>query len=341
MVQNATLHNEDEIARKDVRIGDTVLLQRAGDVIPQILGVLKEKRPRSARPFKFPHVCPVCGSRAIREINPVTGKEDAVRRCTEGLICPAQRVERLKHFVSRNGFDIEGLGEKHIKEFYDDGLIKSPPDIFTLAERNKRSRRKLEERERWGATSVKNLLIAIELRRKVRLDRFIYALGIRHVGETTARLLARRYGTADRFRKAMLAVARNRKGDAFAELDNIEGIGPTVAEAIADFFAEPHNVKVVDELLEQVRPQPLEAVEKATPLASKAVVFTGTLKRMTRSEAKATAERLGARVSGSVSKNTDYVVAGPGAGAKLNEAHALGVQVLKEDEWLKLVGEAR
>ena len=243
VVQNATLHNEDEIARKDVRIGDTVLLQRAGDVIPQILGVLKEKRPSSARPFKFPHVCPVCGSRAIREINPVTGKEDAVRRCTGGLICPAQRVERLKHFVSRNGFDIEGLGEKHIREFYDDGLINSPPDIFTLAERDKRSRRKLAERERWGATSVKNLLAAIESRRKVRLDRFIYALGIRHVGETTARLLARRYGTAEWFRKAMFTAARDRKGDAFTELDNIEGIGPTVAEAIADFFAEPHNVR--------------------------------------------------------------------------------------------------
>jgi DNA ligase (NAD+) len=254
------------------------------------------------------------------------------------LICPAQRVERLKHFVSRNAFDIEGLGEKHIKEFYDDGLIKSPPDIFTLAERDKRSRRKLAERERWGATSVKNLLAAIESRRKVRLDRFIYALGIRHVGETTARLLARRYGTIEKFRKGMRAVARNRAGEAFAELDNIEGIGPTVAEAIADFFAEPHNVKVVDELLEQVSPEPLAAVEKATPLAGKTVVFTGTLERMTRSEAKARAERLGARVLGSVSKNTDYVVAGPGAGSKLREARTLGVKVLKEAEWLKLIG---
>ncbi|HEY7765987.1 MAG TPA: NAD-dependent DNA ligase LigA [Aestuariivirgaceae bacterium] len=341
VVQNATLHNEDEIARKDIRIGDTVLLQRAGDVIPQILGVVKEKRPKSAKPFKFPHLCPICGSRAIREVNPVTGKEDAVRRCTGGLICPAQRVERLKHFVSRNAFDIEGLGEKHIKAFYDDGLIKSPPDIFTLAERDKRSRRKLAERERWGATSVKNLLAAIETRRKVRLDRFIFALGIRHVGETTARLLASRYGTAEKFRTAMLAAARDRKGEAFAELDNVEGIGPVVAEAIADFFAEPHNVKVVDELLEQVHPQPLEAVERASQLAGKTVVFTGTLERMTRSEAKARAERLGARVAGSVSKNTDYVVAGPGAGVKLTDARKLGIKLLKEDEWLKLVGEAR
>jgi DNA ligase (NAD+) len=338
VVQNATLHNEDEIARKDIRVSDTVLLQRAGDVIPQILGVLKEKRPKSTKPFKFPHVCPVCGSRAIREINPVTGKEDAVRRCTGGLICPAQRVERLKHFVSRNAFDIEGLGEKHIKAFYDDGLIKSPPDIFALAERDRRSRRKLAERERWGETSVKNLLAAIESRRNVRLDRFIFALGIRHVGETTARLLATHYGNMKRFCEAMLAAAGDREGGTLADLDNIEGIGPTVAEAVADFFAEPHNVKVLNELLKHVNVRPLEAVERVSPLAGSTVVFTGTLERMTRSEAKATAERLGAKVSGSVSKNTNFVVAGPGAGVKLKDARMLGVKVLNEDEWLKLVG---
>jgi DNA ligase (NAD+) len=341
VVQNATLHNEDEIARKDIHIGDTVLLQRAGDVIPQILGVVKEKRPKSAKPFKFPHLCPVCGSRAIREINPVTGKEDAVRRCTGGLICPAQRVERLKHFVSRNAFDIEGLGEKHIKAFYDDGLIKSPPDIFTLADRDKRSRRKLAGRERWGTTSVENLFAAIESRRNVRLDRFIFALGIRHVGETTARLLASRYGNIRGFREAMLAAAGDREGEAFADLDNIGGIGPTVAEAVANFFAEPHNVKVLNELLKHVNVRPLEPVERESPLAGSTVVFTGTLERMTRSEAKATAERLGAKVSGSVSNNTDYVVAGMGAGAKLKNAQMLGVKVLKEDEWLKLIGEAR
>jgi DNA ligase (NAD+) len=339
VVQNATLHNEDEIARKDVRIGDTVLLQRAGDVIPQILGVVKEKRRKGAKPFRFPHACPVCRSRAIREINPHTGKEEAVRRCTAGLICPAQRVERLKHFVSREAFDIEGLGEKHVKAFYDDGLIKKPPDIFTLAERDKQSRPKLAEREGWGATSAKKLFAAIEASRKVGLDSFIYALGIRHVGETTARLLARRYGTIDRFYKAVRSAARDRKGDAFAELDNIEGVGPTVAEAVADFFAEPHNVKVVDALLEQASPQPLKARVRASPLAGKAVVFTGTLKSMTRSEAKVRAERLGARVLGSVSKNTDYVVAGPSAGAKLEDAHALGTKVLREDAWLKLIGD--
>jgi DNA ligase (NAD+) len=338
VVQNATLHNEDEIARKDIRKGDTVILQRAGDVIPQILAVVQEKRAKGAKRFTFPAVCPACGSHAVREINPNTGKEDAVRRCTGGLICPAQRVERLKHFVSRNAFDIEGLGEKHIKTFYDEGLIQSPPDIFTLAARDKRSTTKLAEREGWGGTSAGKLFDAIEARRNVRLDRFIYALGMRHVGETTARLLARSYGSIEAFRTAMLAAARDRDGEALAELDNIEGIGPTVAAAIADFFAEPHNVTVVDELLKEVRPEPLEAVDHASPISGKRVVFTGTLERMTRPEAKATAERLGAKVSGSVSKNTDYVVAGPGAGSKLKEAKALSVAVLSEEEWLKLIG---
>ena len=338
VVQNATLHNEDEIARKDIRIGDTVIVQRAGDVIPQILGAVLEKRPKRAKPFVYPDLCPACGSHAVREVNAATGKVDAVRRCTGGLICPAQRVERLKHFVSRNAFDIEGLGEKHIKAFYDDGLIQSPPDIFTLAVRNRRATSKLEDREGWGKTSADKLLAAIEARRNVKLDRFIYALGIRHVGEITARLLARSYGSAYGFRDAMIAAAKDREGDAYLELDNIEGIGPTVAEAIADFFAEPHNVEVVDELLEQVSPEPLEAVESTSPVSGKTVVFTGTLERMTRSEAKAKAERLGAKVAGSVSKKTDYVVAGPGAGSKLKEAEKLGVKLLSEDEWLRLIG---
>jgi DNA ligase (NAD+) len=337
VVQNATLHNEDEIARKDVRIGDTVIVQRAGDVIPQILGVVKEKRPRGAKRFVFPTVCPVCGSHASREINPNTGKEDAVRRCTGGLICPAQRVERLKHFVSRNAFDIEGLGEKRIQELYADRIIQSPPDIFTLAEHDKRTASKLAEREGWGELSAKNLFDAIEARRAIKLDRFIYALGIPHVGEITARLLARNYGTAADFVKAMQA-AQDRQSEAYAELNNIEGIGPTVAAAIADFFAEPHNMKVVEALLKEVATQPLEAIDHASPISGKTVVFTGTLERMTRSEAKARAERLGAKVAGSVSKNTDYVVVGPGAGSKLKNAKELGVKVLTEDEWLKLIG---
>ena len=339
VVQNATLHNEDEIARKDMRIGDTVIVQRAGDVIPQILGAVEEKRPKGAKRFKFPEVCPACGSHAVREVNPVTGKEDAVRRCTGGLICPAQRVERLKHFVSRNAFDIEGLGEKRIKSYYDGGLIQSPQDIFTLAERDRRSTTRLEAREGWGETSAAKLFAAIEARRNVKLDRFIYALGIPHVGEITGRLLARAYGSIETFRDAMLAAARDRAGEAYAELDNIEGIGPTVTEAIADFFAEPHNVEVVDELLQQVRPEPLEAIEYASPIAGKTVVFTGTLEKMTRPEAKALAERLGAKVAGSVSKKTDYLVAGPGAGSKLKEAESLGLRVLSEDEWLALTGQ--
>jgi DNA ligase (NAD+) len=338
VVQNATLHNEDEIARKDVRIGDTVIVQRAGDVIPQILGVVEAKRPKGAKRFNFPTVCPACGSHAVREVNPLTGKEDVVRRCTGGLICPAQRVERLKHFVSRNAFDIEGLGEKHIKAFYEDGLIQSPQDIFTLAARDRRSTTRLEAREGWGETSAAKLFAAIEARRAVKLDRFIYALGIPHVGEITARLLARAYGSIEAFRDAMLAAAHDRAGEAYAELDNIEGIGPTVAEAIADFFGEPHNVEVVAELLREVRPEPLEAIDHASPISGKTVVFTGTLEKMTRPEAKARAERLGAKVAGSVSKKTDYVVAGPGAGSKLKDAERLGLKVLSEDEWLALIG---
>jgi DNA ligase (NAD+) len=338
VVQNATLHNEDEIARKDVRIGDTVIVQRAGDVIPQILGVVEAKRPKGTKRFKFLVLCPACGSHAVREVNPVTGKEDVVRRCTGGLICPAQRVERLKHFVSRNAFDIEGLGEKHIKAFYDDGLIQSPQDIFTLEVRNRRAASKLEEREGWGETSVEKLFAAIRARRAIKLDRFIYALGIPHVGEITGRLLARAYGSIDAFRGAMLAAANDRTGEAYAELDNIEGIGPTVAEAIADFFAEPHNVEVVDELLREVRPEQLEAIDHASPISGKTVVFTGSLEKMTRPEAKARAERLGAKVAGSVSKKTDYVVAGPGAGSKLKDAERLGLKVLSEDEWLALIG---
>jgi DNA ligase (NAD+) len=335
VVSNATLHNEDEIRRKDVRIGDTVIVQRAGDVIPQIVAVVKEKRPRGAKPFEFPTICPACGSRAVREIDEKTGKQDVVRRCTGGLICPAQRVERLKHFASRNAFDIEGLGDKHVQAFYDDGLIQSPPDIFRL----KRRAAELEQREGWGPQSVKKLFAAIEARRKISLDRFIYALGIRHIGETTARLLARAYGDIRTFRRAMIEAAEGKDTEAYQELDSIEGIGETVAEAIVEFFAEPHNVTVIDELLKEVEPQPLQAVDTASPVTGKTVVFTGSLERMTRSEAKAQAERLGAKVAGSVSKKTDYVVAGADAGSKLGRARELGVAVLTEDEWLALVGQ--
>ena len=338
VVSNATLHNEDEIKRKDVRIGDTVIVQRAGDVIPQIVGIVPGKRPKGAKEYKFPDRCPICNSHAVRETNEKTGKVDAVRRCTGGLICPAQRVERLKHFVSRNAFDIEGLGEKSIQAFYDDKTIQSPEDIFTLEARDSVSKAKLEEREGWGPQSAKKLFAAIAARRQIALDRFIFALGIRHVGETTARLLARSYGTIDAFRHAMLEAAGGKDTEAFKDLDSIEGIGEVVAEAIAEFFAEPHNVRVVDDLLKEVSPQPLEQRDTSSPVAGKTVVFTGSLETLTRSEAKAQAERLGAKVAGSVSKKTDYVVAGADAGSKLTKARDLDVTILSEEDWLRLTG---
>jgi DNA ligase (NAD+) len=337
VVSNATLHNEDEIARKDIRIGDTVTVQRAGDVIPQVLGPVLDKRPKDSKPYEFPQICPVCGSAAIREIDEKTGTADVVRRCTGGLVCPAQAVERLKHFVSRNAFDIEGLGEKQIEQFYRDGLIMTPADIFTLEARDARSLKKLKDREGYGETSVRNLFRAIEARRDVSLNRLIFALGIRHVGETNARRLARHFPTFDALRETARAAAEG--SDARAELVNIEGFGEVVAEAIADFFAEKHNEDVLDALLEHVTPQPMEALASTSPVAGKTVVFTGALERMTRDEAKAQAERLGAKVAGSVSKKTDLVVAGPGAGSKLAKAAELGIETISEDDWLKLIGQ--
>ncbi|MGF1621112.1 MAG: NAD-dependent DNA ligase LigA [Rhodomicrobiaceae bacterium] len=339
VVQNATLHNEDEIRRKDIRIGDWVTVQRAGDVIPQVLGYLPEKRPADAVPYEFPDTCPVCGSHAVREVNEKTGKLDAVRRCTGGLICAAQVVERLKHFVSRNAFDIEGLGAKQVEAFYHEGRIRTPADIFTIAERDKApgNLTPLRAREGWGPKSAQNLFEAIEERRRIGLDRLIYALGIRHVGETTAKLLARSYRTFDAFRAAMIA-AQDAESDAYAELNDIDGIGQVVADAIVEFFAEDHNIEAVDALLEQIEAPEFEGGQTvASPVSGKTVVFTGTLEKMSRAEAKAMAERLGAKVSGSVSKKTDYVVAGPGAGSKLKNAEALGVEVLSEDDWLALV----
>ncbi len=338
VVSNATLHNEDEIIRKDIRIGDTVTIQRAGDVIPQVLGHLPDRRPADAVDYVFPTTCPACGSHAVREINEKTGKMDVVRRCTGGLICPAQRVERLKHFVSRNAFDIEGMGDKVIQEFYDDGLIQSPQDIFTLQARDERSLKKLKDREGWGGTSASNLFAAIDERRRVGLDRFIYSLGIRHVGETTARTLARSYGTADQFLDAMTA-AQDHASEAYADLVNIDGIGDVVARAVAEFFAEPHNLSVVKELVDDhLDIQPLESVDTGSPVSGMTIVFTGALERMTRDEAKAMAERLGAKVAGSVSKKTNLVVAGPGAGSKLKKATELGVEVISEDDWFVRVG---
>ncbi len=335
VVSNATLHNEDEIARKDVRIGDTVVLQRAGDVIPQIVGVAQ--RGLNTVPYVFPKVCPACGSHATRE-EKASGKADAVRRCTGGLICPAQRVERLKHFASRNAYDIEGLGDKIIEEFYADGLIMSPQDIFTLEIRDGRSVKKLKDREGWGESSVANLFAAIKARRKIALDRFIFALGIRHVGETTARVLARSYGSALILREQMKLAATSPENEARAELTAIDGIGAVVAEALIQFFDEPHNIEIFDALLKEVEPQALAAVAASSPVSGKTVVFTGALERMTREEAKAMAERLGAKVAGSVSKKTDILVAGPGAGSKLKDAEKFGVEVIDEAAWFVLVG---
>src|SRR5271156_817214 len=334
VVQNATLHNPDEIARLDVRIGDTVNIQRAGDVIPQVLGVVEDKRPRGAKPYQFPKKCPCpLHTDVVREI--IAGGAEGVRvHCTGEFACPYQAVGHLEHFVSRRAFDIDGLGEKQIALFYENGWIKEPADIFTLEERN--SKIHLEEVEGFGETSVRNLFAAIAARREIPLERFIYALGIRHVGETTAVALARGYGTWTAFHDACRKLA---DGDAEAqeEMDALDQIGGTVIESLHDYFGEPHNRKRVERLVAQVQIHDAEKPRADSAVAGKTVVFTGTLEKMTRDEAKAPAERLGAKVSGSVAKKTDYVVAGPGAGSKLAEAKKLGVAVLTEDEWVKLI----
>jgi DNA ligase (NAD+) len=340
VVSNATLHNEDEIARKDIRIDDRVVVQRAGDVIPQIVEVIdKDKRPADTVPFEFPKICPVCGAHAVREVHPVSGEEDKVRRCTGGLTCPAQVHERLNHFVSRNAFDIEGLGDKQIKAFLEWGMIETPADLFTLEARDRDSLASLKNREGWGEKSAANLWAAIYARREITLDRFIYALGIRHVGETTARLLARSYGSFSQFREAMQK-ASDPEAESYKELNNIDGIGSVVADAIIQFFAEEHNEQTLDALLEQVTPLDyvVETVEES-PVLGKTVVFTGKLERFSRAEAKERAERLGAKVAGSVSSKTDYLVAGPGAGSKLKKAEEAGVTVLSEDDWLALIAD--
>ena len=354
VVANATLHNEDQIARLDVRIGDTVVIQRAGDVIPQVVTVLAAKRPKNAKPYKFPETCPICGSHAVREVDEKTGKVDVDRRCTGGLVCDAQTVERLKYFVARDAFDIEGLGGTMIELFHGKGLLKEPADIFALTEKPAKVARALAEHraalseERRGGEGkepakkakkeegdgklVENLMAAIAQRRTIGLDRLINALGIRHVGETTARVIARHYRTIEAFLEGMGAE------DAQAELQHIEGVGGVVAEAIHDFFDEKHNREALKRLLAWLTVTPMAAAARNSPVSGKTVVFTGTLEKMTRQEAKARAEALGAKVSGSVSANTDIVVAGPGAGSKLKDAQKHNVQVMDEDAWLKLIG---
>jgi DNA ligase (NAD+) len=339
VVTNATLHNEDEIARKDVRVGDTVVVQRAGDVIPQIVRVVAEKRPKGAKAFKFPDKCPVCGSHAVREVDEETGETSVARRCTGGLICAAQAAERLKHFVSRNAFDIEGFGSKHVDAFLTDKMIAHPSDIFLLEKNYGAGPKAIAAREGWGEQSAAKLFAAIEARRTIALHRFIYALGIRHVGEATARLLALNYGTAKAFVKAMTAAA-DEDSKAFEELDSIEGIGDVVAKAIAEFFAEDHNREEIARLLNMLDIEEAEKPKSDTAVSGKTIVFTGTLEKMGRNEAKARAESLGAKVAGSVSAKTDLVVAGPGAGSKLKDAQKHDVKVISEDEWLNLIGDA-
>ena len=345
IVQNVTLHNEDYIKGiggkgetlregRDIRIGDTVIVQRAGDVIPQIVDVVIDRRPANAKPYHFPTKCPCPLHTDVLREETATGEEGARARCTGDFACPYQKIEHLKLFASRRAFDIEGFGDKQIEFFFEQGWVKEPAEIFTLPKRNREIR--LEEYEGYGETSVRNLFSAIEARREIGLDRFIYALGIRHVGETTALALARGYGSWKAFHDACLKVAEGDE-EAIAEMDALDQIGDTVIESIKAYFAEKHNRGIVERLTKEVKILDAEKPRANSAVAGKTVVFTGALEQMTRDEAKASAERLGAKVSGSVSKKTDYVVAGPGAGSKLADAKKFGVAVLTEDEWLKLI----
>lgn len=345
VVSRATLHNQDELARKDLRVGDTVVIQRAGDVIPQVVRAVVERRPKSSKPFVFPVQCP------CELATPVARPDgEVVARCSGELACPYQQVARIRHFVSRNAFDIEGLGEKQVQDFFDEGLIRTPSDIFDLEGRDTNSSTPLRDRERWGDRKVSNLFAAIESRRTIPFDRFIFALGIRQVGQATARLLARHYGNFEDWRRAMAASVEQRRlhdgqpkkpddvGEAYAELCNIDQIGVGVADELTAFFGEPHNLDVIEQLAERVTIEPVQAAAGDTPVAGKTVVFTGTLEGMTRHEAKARAEALGAKVAGSVSQKTDFLVAGSGAGSKEKKAAELGVTILSERDWHEMIG---
>lgn len=333
IVSHATLHNEDEIKRKDIRIGDSVIIQRAGDVIPQIVAVIKEKRPLDSQEFSFPHFCPQCGAHAIRE------EDEAVRRCTGGLTCPAQAIERLKHFVSRDAMDIDGLGAKIIEEFYHEGIIKNPVDIFTLEQRNQGEEDlfnhnlglKIEQREGWGKKSVENLFNAINKRKKISLARFIYALGIRQVGIATARLIAQNFTSWKNFAEDM----QNRNTE---KLLAIDGIGEAMAKDMVEFFQEEHNLNTISSLLSYINIEDFtDTSNHSTALSGKTVVFTGTLEHLTRAEAKAKALSAGAKVSGSVSKNTDFVILGTDAGNKAAKAAELGISILSEKDFIEML----
>ena len=342
VVSNATLHNEDYIQGKDnkgdtirdgkdIRVGDWVQVYRAGDVIPKVADVDLSKRPSDAQPFVFPDICPECGSAALRE------EGDAVRRCTGGLICPAQAVEKLKHFVSRAAFDIEGLGAKQVEQFYADGWIKEPADIFKLQERYGAGLQQLKNREGWGEKSAKNLFEAIDDKRKISLARLIFALGIRHVGEAAANLLAQHYGTFVALEQAM-AEASPLEGSSWDDLISIDGVGTVMAGSLVNTMAQAAERASIDRLVAELDVQPVSRPKtEGSPVAGKTIVFTGSLEKMTRAEAKARAEALGAKVSGSVSSKTDLLVAGPGAGSKATKAAELGIDTLDEDGWLALI----
>jgi DNA ligase (NAD+) len=338
VVRQATLHNADEIERKDIRVGDTVIIQRAGDVIPQVVAVVAEARPDGAEPFVFPRHCPCDLHSPLTRETTSGGEETVVRRCSGEFACPFQRVEHLKHFVSRRAFDIEGLGEKQLEAFYAEGLITQPADIFALPGKAE-TVAALRVRPGYGETSVNNLIASIEARRSIALHRYIYGLGIRHVGETTALILARGYGSAEAFHTAMERVAAG-EAEAITELDALDQIGGAVISATAAFFAEAHNLAMVNALRAQLVIEDAEQPRQDTAVAGKTIVFTGSLERMTRDEAKAKAESLGAKVASSVSKKTTLVVAGPGAGSKLKTAADLGIEVISEEDWVRLIGES-
>ena len=338
VVQNATLHNADEITRLGVRIGDTVTIQRAGDVIPQVLDVVLAKRPRGSKAYHFPKKCPCHLQTDVVRDTTATGKRGAISRCTGAFACPHQAIEHLKHFASRRAFDIDGLGEKQIEFLFAQGWIKEPSDVFTLEARNRKIR--IEEYEGYGRKSVCKLFNSIRARRNIALDRFIYALGIRHVGEAVAHRLSRHYGSWTAFQKACLRFA---SGDSrlHQTIDAIGDIGPVVIDSLAEYFGESHNRRLVERLKAQIRIMDAGHVVTHSPITGKTIVFTGVLERMTRDQARDVAEHLGAKLANSVSRHTDYIVAGPGAGSKLAKAKELGIRILSEDRWWRLIGRSR